>query len=389
MNLLIGYSDFIRLLNVNDPRTFIPDREVRFDGVYVIPPAPSILLTPHERATLSEHPTSDLSKPALPFPCTWKELEDFIDREGLRHKYTFPQFFTYRETFIALQSRYPDLTEAELRMWVTGKKGLVALTDEPGGTRRSRLKHPAFRFHWDGSQHANQSINALLDCWFPSVQVLRFIPIQRYLTYGQLVERWKSRVSGDIHQFIAERVSAYHKQPDYRGSLEFGAFDPLGRLNLPIEDYVFAMDQAEEKEQRWFVQSVTRPEPQLRSFQTEDVRLIPALDNIPQSTSASCPTKKKTRNTPFKEVVMLVYQILSDKESKPPTATDAFNYLLRGEYRDSTKGKEHDLSLWVKQCDYQTREVKLSSGNVLTLDKFTRTFKTVCTEMTLGDIKGQ
>ena len=86
---------------------------------------------------------------------------------------------------------------------------------------------------------------------------------------------------------------------------------------------------------------------------------------------------------------MLVYQILSDKESKPPTATYAFNYLLRGEYRDSTKGKEHDLSLWVKQCDYQTREVKLSSGNVLTLDKFTRTFKTVCTEMTLGDIKGQ
>ena len=210
MSRSIGYADFLRLLNVTDPSNFYPFLEVRFDGIYVAPPDPSVSLLPGERAGASEHPTGDLTQPALRFPCTWRELENFIDWAGLRHEYLFPQFLNYRETSIALQSRYPDLTEAELRMWVDGRKSLVALTDEPAKKRRSRLRRPSFRFHWSGSD--GQSINALLDCWFPSKQVFRFIPNRRYLTYDQLVERWQGRTAKDIHTFIAERVDTCRKK---------------------------------------------------------------------------------------------------------------------------------------------------------------------------------
>ncbi|MFZ1640512.1 MAG: hypothetical protein WAV07_03550 [Candidatus Contendobacter sp.] len=178
-------------------------------------------------------------------------------------------FLSYAEAFAALQSRYPDLTEAELRMWVNGKRSLVALTDHPGKTRSSRLRHPPFRFHWSGS--GDQSINALLDCWFPSKQIVRFVPSRRYLTYGQLVERWRSRTLEDIHAFITEQVEAFRNKSGF-GFFDFGAFDPLGRLDLPMKDYVFALDQVEEMERRWFIEPAPRPQSQLRPFQAEDVR---------------------------------------------------------------------------------------------------------------------
>lgn len=183
-------------------------------------------------------------------------------------------FLSYAEAFAALQSRYPDLTEAELRMWVNGKRSLVALTNPLGKTRRSRLRHPSFRFHWSGS--GDQSINALLDCWFPSKQVFRFVPSQRYLTYERLVERWQGRTAKDIHAFIAERVNEFRKNPDF-GFLDFGAFDPLGRQDLPIEDYVFALDQVEDKERKWLIGPIELPNPQYRPFQMEDVRYFARL----------------------------------------------------------------------------------------------------------------
>lgn len=280
MNRALGYADFIRLLNINNPCEDgdIPGCAVRFDGVYVIPPDPSESLTLGERAILSEHPTGDLSKLALSFPCSWQELENFIDWAGLRHKHTFPQFFTYRETFIALQSRYPDLTEAEFRMWVNNGKGyLVAFENKPGNTRRSRLRNPAFRFYWDCSYDSNQSINALLDCWFPAKHVLRFIPPRRYLTYEQLAERWQNRTSDDIHKFITDKVNDFRKKENYKGIFEFWAFDPLVRSDLPIEEYVFALDQVEKKEKAWFTNATGTRSITLRPFQGEDARYFSRL----------------------------------------------------------------------------------------------------------------
>ena len=75
----ISYSDFIRLCRVKDPKDWEPGIEVMPDGVWIIPPKDDDLLTPGERATLSENPQKDLSKPALPFPCSLNEFEKFLE----------------------------------------------------------------------------------------------------------------------------------------------------------------------------------------------------------------------------------------------------------------------------------------------------------------------
>lgn len=147
------------------------------------------------------------------------------------------RFLNYGDALAALRSRYPDLAEAELRMWVDGRRGLWAWTERPR----------AF-FSWSGTTDSN----ALMDCRFLAKQIFRFVPYRRYLTYGQLVARWQARVSGDIHRFIEERVAAFRTQKPGWGFLDFGAFDPLGRLDLPARDFLFAVDQVEEKEREWF-----------------------------------------------------------------------------------------------------------------------------------------
>ncbi|MDG4549975.1 MAG: hypothetical protein P9F19_11035 [Candidatus Contendobacter sp.] len=186
-------------------------------------------------------------------------------------------FLSYAETFAALRSRYPSLTEAELRMWVGhGHRDLVAFENKPGNTRRSRLRNPACRFVWSGSAVYNISIYAILDCWFPAKHVLRFIPTRRYLTYEQLVERWQSRTSIDIHKFIADRVQDFRKKLGY-GFFEFGAFHPLGRLDLPLEEYVFAVDQVEKKEKEWFIGATGTRSIAFRPFQDKDVRYFSRL----------------------------------------------------------------------------------------------------------------
>ena len=81
--IMLGYDDFVRLFNVTDPRDFAPGLVVRTDGVYVIPPPDDVDLTPEERATLTDHPTGNLSEPALPLPCPLATLEAFADRYGL------------------------------------------------------------------------------------------------------------------------------------------------------------------------------------------------------------------------------------------------------------------------------------------------------------------
>ena len=81
--IMLGYDDFVRLFSVTDPRNLAPGLVVRTDGVYVIPPSDDIDLTPEERATLTDHPTGNLSEPALPLQCPLARLEAFADRYGL------------------------------------------------------------------------------------------------------------------------------------------------------------------------------------------------------------------------------------------------------------------------------------------------------------------
>lgn len=78
----IGYSEFVAICHVDDPRDFCGFR-LELDGLYVVPPRADDLITPAERATLSWHPTGDHSKPALPLPCTIEQLRAFVAEAGL------------------------------------------------------------------------------------------------------------------------------------------------------------------------------------------------------------------------------------------------------------------------------------------------------------------
>lgn len=79
---IIRYDDFVRICNVDDPRDFA-GFQVNPQGLYVnLPPDDSMLL-PMERAALSWHPTGRHDEPALPFPCTFSELQTFISEAGL------------------------------------------------------------------------------------------------------------------------------------------------------------------------------------------------------------------------------------------------------------------------------------------------------------------
>ena len=81
----IGYSDFLRLLHVEgDPTKWGPNLAVHNGGVYIVPLPPDAPATTEERAILADHPLEDLTKPALPFPCTLEQLRAFIEDQGLR-----------------------------------------------------------------------------------------------------------------------------------------------------------------------------------------------------------------------------------------------------------------------------------------------------------------
>ena len=81
--ILLGYDDFVRLFDITN-MDFAPGLELRTTGVFVVPPPEDLYLTPEERATLTEHPTGNLSEPALPLPCKLSTLEAFADTFGLR-----------------------------------------------------------------------------------------------------------------------------------------------------------------------------------------------------------------------------------------------------------------------------------------------------------------
>ncbi len=79
----IQYADFIQLCKVDDPSDWAPNFRVAHDGVWVVPPPDDADLLPSERAVLSEHPSRNLSIPALTFPCSLEEFHEFILWSGL------------------------------------------------------------------------------------------------------------------------------------------------------------------------------------------------------------------------------------------------------------------------------------------------------------------
>lgn len=79
----IGYSDFIRICQIERIDTWCDWLSIRPDGVYVEPPGDDVELTPEERATLTEHPTGNLNEPALSFPCDVSTLAAFLERQEI------------------------------------------------------------------------------------------------------------------------------------------------------------------------------------------------------------------------------------------------------------------------------------------------------------------
>lgn len=81
-NPLIGYVDFLRLCNVQNPRDFC-GFVVNPDGVYVNMHLNEPTLFPREFAVLSWHPTGRYKEPALVLPCIVSEFKNFISEAGL------------------------------------------------------------------------------------------------------------------------------------------------------------------------------------------------------------------------------------------------------------------------------------------------------------------
>ncbi len=79
----IGYSDFIRICQIERVDTWCDWLSLREDGVYIKKPDDDFVLTPDERAVLTEHPTGNLNEPALSFPCDVSTLMNFLEKQAI------------------------------------------------------------------------------------------------------------------------------------------------------------------------------------------------------------------------------------------------------------------------------------------------------------------
>lgn len=80
---MLGYADFRRLFHVEHSETIDPGLVLREAGVFVATPPSDDPATREERAVLTEHPTGNLSDPALAFPFSIDQLKSFVDFYGL------------------------------------------------------------------------------------------------------------------------------------------------------------------------------------------------------------------------------------------------------------------------------------------------------------------
>lgn len=145
---LVGYEDFVRLCRVSNGGTWAPGFNVTAAGVWVVEPPKDVELSPQELATLCEHPKKDLSIPALSFPCTLAELQEFILWGGLNGCVDPEELETFKqksseasesdETFVernkamgktdseiaaALVARYKDITDHRIGLLLPAYPG--------------------------------------------------------------------------------------------------------------------------------------------------------------------------------------------------------------------------------------------------------------------------
>jgi hypothetical protein len=80
----IGYSQFVEICEIFEPEKWCDWLVLKHDGVYIAPLEDlDNYLTPTERSILSKHPTGDLTKPALSFPCDLAQLRLFLEEQGI------------------------------------------------------------------------------------------------------------------------------------------------------------------------------------------------------------------------------------------------------------------------------------------------------------------
>jgi len=167
----------------------------------------------------------------------------------------------YSKAFERLQARFPGLSPNELAMWVSTDKLTAYPNDDaayphtspvPGMSLeefRSGCPELAeyedkygirpFSFH-DDDVH---SIEDLEECFFDPEEIAAFAG-EWYLTFQRLVERWQNQ-KPDIAAYIKRKAA---KMDFFR----FGPFDPLNRIDRPIEECLFALHQVEDREKEWF-----------------------------------------------------------------------------------------------------------------------------------------
>lgn len=114
--LQLGFSDFSDLVKFNsvasslvplstDAKGYWCGFEVRDDGLYVVAPGNSDTLTTEELTELTKHPHKDLKKPALSFPFTLNDLNQFLDfYDGIA-------FVSEKQFLDWLQNKEVDLSE--------------------------------------------------------------------------------------------------------------------------------------------------------------------------------------------------------------------------------------------------------------------------------------
>jgi len=87
----ITYNEFSIIFRIEyeNRNKWLTNFDVRDDGIYIKARETygGCFLTPEELAVLTEHPAGNLSEPALRFPCSKKDLTEFIDFYGLRGCY--------------------------------------------------------------------------------------------------------------------------------------------------------------------------------------------------------------------------------------------------------------------------------------------------------------
>ena len=133
--ITIGYDDFLRLCRVDNPMNIGCGFRMKSDGVWVDLPPDDVALFFEERATLSEHPCGDLSKPALALPCSLEEFKAFIlwgGLNGIIDQRMLDSIINNQETPEQLVSRMQAIGKSNLEI----ARELVGM---PGGLTDHRL----------------------------------------------------------------------------------------------------------------------------------------------------------------------------------------------------------------------------------------------------------